>query len=125
MHESYHRHAALVTIPVLLKATFTASIQLSLGLLCNHLASTFAINILLAILCSSILSMYSNQFPLVYCTITDQLYSCTSMHLFIPNSINLYHCYQTSLISFNLKHIHFFSLASSLPSYNTVVTISS
>ena len=71
-----HWRAASTVIPLLPKATFTPSIQPNLGLPHNRPQLTSAINTLLAIRYSSILSTFPNHLNILYL-----LYSLTSFLL--------------------------------------------
>ena len=100
--------AASTVIPLLpYKATFTPSIQPNLGLPRTRPPLTSAINTLLAIRYSSILSTCPNHLNILsdpFYSLTP-FYSSSPTYLFIPNSIHSRHSDQTSshehLLSFS------------------------
>ena len=114
-----HCRAASTVFPLLPKTTFTPSIQPNLGLTRTRPPLTSAINNLLVIRYSSILSTCPNHLNTLYREYTDLLHQLTPFSssptdLFIPNSIHSRLSNQTSQ-TLHLKDIHFPSL--SFPSF--------
>ena len=109
-----HCRAASTVIPLLPKATFTPSIQPNLGLIRTRLPLTSAINTLLAIRYSSIISICPNYLNTLWSALLANSLSMpgSPTHLFIPNSIPSRHSNQTSQ-TLNLQNIHFPSLSTS------------
>ena len=131
LHSFAHWHAASTAIPLLLKATFTPSIQPSLGLPGTRPPLTSAINTLLDIRYSSILSTCPNHLNTLWSALLANslsFYSSSPTHLFFPNSIHSWHSNQTSQ-TLHLKNITFLLSALLISHvnapYNAVDTITS
>ena len=107
-----HCRAASTVTPLLPKATFTPSIQPNLRLPRTRPPLTSAINTLLAIRYSSILSICPNHLNTLWSALLANSLSIPALisyDLFIPNSIHSRHSNQTSQ-TLHLKNIPFPSL---------------